>query len=163
MSRGSGGCHTHAVRLPARAVGSPTGQKALCERSEPLSDSVSAGCRRLLGAMSLLHRQIVGRNFLCCHTGRCEDQTLRERGKNKIRQKSAISAVALSWRHRAAFWGNAANVLFAPSPYGFLLALLIHAALSCAASCGAFGATVRTSCSHPLPLPLCRFFTRLVI
>ena len=89
---------------------------------------------------------------------KCEGQTLRERGNNKIRQKSAISAVALSWRHRAAFWGNAANVLFAPSPYGFLLALLIHVALSCAASCGAFGATVRTSCSHPLPLPLCRFF-----
>ena len=81
-----------------------------------------------------------------------------EGGTTKSEQKSAISAVALSWRHRAAFWGNAANVLFAPSPYGFLLALLIHVALGCAASCGAFGATVRTSCSHPLPLPLCRFF-----
>ena len=58
-------------------------------------------------------------------------------GNNKIRQKSA----------------------FPPSPYGFLLALLIHVALSCAASCGAFGATVRTSCSHPLPFPPCQFFT----
>ena len=46
----------------------------------------------------------------------CEETPSWERGKKKIRQKSAISAVALSWRHRAAFWGNAANVLFAPSP-----------------------------------------------
>ena len=112
MSQCDGIARTYARPFPT------TRRRAFCasERSEPLSDSVSAGCRRLLGAMSLLHRQIVGRNFLCCHTGRCEDQTLRERGKNKIRQKSAISAVALSWRHRAAFWGNAANVLFAPSP-----------------------------------------------
>ena len=46
----------------------------------------------------------------------CEGTPSWERGKKKIRQKSAISAVALSLRRRAAFWGNAANVLFAPSP-----------------------------------------------
>ncbi len=58
---------------------------------------------------------------------------------------------------------NPTKIGISPSPYGFLLALLIHVALSCAASCGAFGATVRTSCSHPLPLPLCRFFTLHII
>ena len=52
-------------------------------------------------------------HFMSLH---CEGTPSWERGKKKIRQKSAVSAVALSWRHRAAFWGNAANILFAPSP-----------------------------------------------
>ena len=42
--------------------------------------------------------------------------TLLGEGEKENPNKNGDFPVALSWRRRAAFWGNAANVLFAPSP-----------------------------------------------
>ena len=89
----------------------------------------------------ILHRRIVGRDFRVVTRLNARTKPFGRGGNNKIQQKSAISAVALSWRRRAAFWGNAANVLFAPSPK-------------------------RVFPRTPFPLslsPLCRFFMRLEI